>query len=230
MYTNYLGELSKSLLFDNIQREHLADLLGCLKPTISSYKKNDYLIIADEEFKSLGIVLKGRVAVFKDNAAGRRVMISLLSKGDMFGEMLAFSKQKKWPATVEAQENCEILFLAKEKIIDECRNVCPWHKTLIENMLRIISERALMLNKRVEYLSITGMRGKISTFLLEQFKEAGTPTFTLPMNRNDLASYLNVSRPSMSREMSKMRDEGVIDFHLSSVKILNPEALRGMVE
>jgi Mn-dependent DtxR family transcriptional regulator len=58
----------------------------------------------------------------------------------------------------------------------------------------------------------------------------GAATLMLPMNRNQLADFLNVSRPSMSRELSRMKDEGIIDYHLSSVKIMDLEELRAFCE
>jgi len=147
----------------------------------------------------------------------------------MFGEMLVFSRASTWPANVQAQNSCTVFFIQREKIIGECEKMCSWHRTLIQNMLVIISERALMLNKKLEYLSIKSIRGKLSKFLLEESKKAGNLTFMISMNRNELADFLNVSRPSMSREMCLMRDEGIIDFHLSSIKILNVEALKSFL-
>ncbi|MDI3535450.1 MAG: family transcriptional regulator, dissimilatory nitrate respiration regulator [Thermosediminibacterales bacterium] len=155
--------------------------------------------------------------------------MTLLKPGDMFGEMVAFSSQFQWPSTIQAQESCKAFFLGREKIVGECKKMCPWHRMLIQNMLRIISERALILNKKIEYLSIKSLRGKISAYLLEQYKNARNTTFTLPLNRNELAEFLNVSRPSMSREICRMRDEGIIDFHLSTVRIIDVEALKNML-
>ena len=97
-------------------------------------------------------------------------------------------------------------------------------------MLRIISEKALLLNRKVEYLAIKSLRGKICTYLLEQHQRTGMTTFMLPLKRCELADLLNVSRPSLSREMCKMRDEGIIDFHRSSIRIKNMEALKRSAE
>lgn len=230
MREDYLDVLAKSELFAGIDRSSLQVMMDCLKPKISAYKKNEYIAVAGSAFKGVGIVLTGKAAVAKENAAGDRVMITILQQGDMFGEMVAFSSHSLWPATVQALEACSVMFMAREKIVGECEKVCPWHRILIQNMLRIVSERALMLNKKVEYLSIKSMRGKISNFLLEQYKKAGTTTLTLPLKRNELADFLNVSRPSMSREMARMKEEGVIDFHLSSIRIVDLEALKDMVE
>jgi CRP-like cAMP-binding protein len=74
-----------------------------------------------------------------------------------------------------------------------------------------------------------GMREKLASYLLEQSEINSNMTFDLPINREALADYLNVSRPSMSRELGRMRDEGVIDFYRSSFIIRDPEAVRAML-
>jgi CRP-like cAMP-binding protein len=65
--------------------------------------------------------------------------------------------------------------------------------------------------------------------LLQQIANSGRSTFDLQMNREALADYLNVSRPSMSRELGRMKDEGVIDFYRSSFVVKDVEALKLMI-
>lgn len=220
--------ISRISLFRGIHEEEIAAMLDCMKPRALKFAKNDLIAAEGDGLDSIGIILKGEAAVSKENAAGGRVVLTLLGQGDIFGEMAAFSNRPKWPATVQAQEHCEVFFLPAEKIVGGCEKACPWHRTLIRNLLGLISERALMLNKKVEYLTIKSMRGKISTFLLEQYRRTGDKNILLPFNRNELADFLNVSRPSMSRELCKMRDEGVIDFHLSAFRLLDIGALKLM--
>lgn len=228
MFEKYLEEVSKTSLFQGIERVDILAMLNCLKPRVCSYNRNDYIVTGGDPYESVGIVLKGAATVSKENAEGNRIVMTLLKQGDIFGEIIAFSSQMNWPATVQAQETCVVLFLSRGKIVGECDRMCSWHRTLIQNFLRVISERAMMLNKKVEYLTIKSMRGKISTYLLEQYRREGDVNITLPLNRNELSDFLNVSRPSMSREMSKMKDEGIIDFHLTAVKIRNIEGLKHM--
>lgn len=230
MIQRYYDLLSRSKLFNNIDGQDLVALINCIKGKVCNYKKNDFVAISGEDFTGIGIILKGQASVAKENAAGKRVMMIMLEPGDMFGEMIAFSGIPVWPVTVQTHKDSTVLFLSREKLLGNCERICPWHRTLIYNMLRIISERALMLNKKVEYLTTKSMRGKISTFLLDQYKKTGKTSFILPMKRNELAEFLNVSRPSMSREMSRMREEGIIDFCFASIKILNLEALKSALD
>jgi CRP-like cAMP-binding protein len=228
MFEQYVDIISKMALFKGIERNEISTMLECLQPKVCSYNRNDYIVISGATFESVGIVLEGEATVSKENAAGNRVIMTLLTQGDIFGEMVAFSSLLTWPATIQAQDACKVFFLPRGKIVGECDRMCPWHRLLIRNFLTIISERALMLNKKVEYLTIKSMRGKICTYLLEQYKKTGDKNIILPLKRNELADFLNVSRPSMSREMGKMKDEGVIDFHLTAFRILDVEKLKVM--
>ncbi|KAB2954261.1 Crp/Fnr family transcriptional regulator [Heliorestis acidaminivorans] len=222
--------LAECALFQGIEPLVIDEMLFCLDLKSFRYKKNDTIALAGEPLESIGILLKGEALVLKETAAGHRAIMILLNPGDLFGEMVVFSKNSSWPATVIAQEESEVLFISRRKLLGQCDNSCTWHQKLIENMLRIISEKAMMLNKKVEYLTIKSMRGKLSTYFLEQYRKTGATTFRLPMKRNELADFLNVSRPSMSREMARMREEGLIDFHLETIRIINVEALREIGE
>ncbi|MHB8279107.1 MAG: Crp/Fnr family transcriptional regulator [Candidatus Humimicrobiaceae bacterium] len=228
MFEKYYTAVSKSLLFNNLDLKALPSMLKCLDPKLKSYKKNDYIFISGDSFTGIGIILEGTAAVLNEKINGDRVIITTLKQGDVFGEMIAFSGLNKWLNTIKAFEKCKVLMLPKARIVGECSKVCPWHRALIENFLKLLSEKALMLNSKVEYLAIKGIREKVSTYLYEQYKNTGSSNIVLNFNRNELADFLNVSRPSMSRELCKMRDECIIDFHLKSFKILNLKALKSM--
>jgi CRP-like cAMP-binding protein len=123
--------------------------------------------------------------------------------------------------TVIAQDDSSLLFLPPDKILETCYNVCASHSILIMNMLKILSNRALMLNKKIEYLSAKSIRSKVSNYLLDISRVNGGIIFKIPMKRHELADYLNMPRPSFSREMGLMRDEGIIEFDGSLIKIKN---------
>jgi CRP-like cAMP-binding protein len=229
MYKKWTEVISKTPLFKDISSDELGTMLECLKPRVCEYTKNEFIAIEGEKFEGIGIILTGEAAVIKENYTGNRVIMTVLKPGDMFGEMAAFSTRKLWPATVLAQVTCTAFFIPPQTIVGECRKMCTGHRMLILNMLKIISEKAFMLNRKVEYLAIKSMRGKISAFLLEQYRKARTLTFMIPLSRSEMADFLNVSRPSMSREMGRMKDEGIIDFCRSSIRIIDLEALKGFV-
>ena len=208
----------------------MKSLLTCLKPLVQTYPKNTIVVRNGDSLDSLGIVLEGQASIFKDSISGNRILLKNIGKGEMFGEIAVFARQNEWPALVQAITPLTVCFFPKNKIVDQCTNACKWHNSLVRNMLGVISERALKLSKKMEHISIKTMRSKLSTFIYEQYLKGKTTTLTLPMNRQQLADFLNVSRPSMSRELSRMRDEGIIDFHLSAVRIIDIEKLKEYCE
>ncbi len=84
---------------------------------------------------------------------------------------------------------------------------------MLQNVIKIIAQKTLFLNNKVAYLTIKSMRKKLVKYLLEQYQEKQSLTFSLPMNREELADFSNVSRPSMSREFCKMWDAGIIELY-----------------
>ncbi len=214
------------MLFDNIGPDELKALLDCFNLKVCSFSRNDIVNTAGEQFEGVGVVVEGQVSIVKENAAGERIVLSILEQGDLFGEMAAFSGNKKWPATVIAQTDCSVMYVPAEKLAGQCAASCLGHRKLIMNMLGILSRKAIKLSRQLEYLSIRSMRARIASFLLEQYKISGQTTFMLTMNRNEMADFLNVARPSLSRELCRMRDEGILDFHRSSLQIKDIEALR----
>ena len=226
MYEKWIKTLKRVELFKDFEIDELNKMLMCICPKITSYKKKEYVTIAENRFTGIGIVLEGEVIVTKENAAGNRVIMAKLKEGDIFGEMMAFSGYNKWAATVVASTDCTVIFLPPEKIVGNCSNICRGHKLLIQNMLSLISKKALGLNRKVEYLVIKSIRRKISVYLLEQYNKTGRLTFIVPLKRNELAEFLNVSRPSLSREIIKMKEEGIIDFYRSTFKIIDIEGLK----
>ncbi len=213
-------------LFKNIDPEELYMLLKCLEIKGSGFSRNEIIKMAGDPFEGIGVVVDGQVSVVKENAAGERIIFSILKKGELFGEMAAFSGSGRWPATIIAQTDCIVMYVPSDKLVGQCAASCTGHRKLVMNMLGILSRKAITLNRQLEFLSIRSMRARIAAFLLEQYKKSGQATFMLDMNRNEMADFLNVARPSLSREMCRMRDEGILDFHRSSVQIRDIGALK----
>jgi CRP-like cAMP-binding protein len=219
MLQKWLLSLRSCAIFRDISDSELQTMLECLKPLVSRYAAAETVALAGAPFTGLGIVLSGEVAVTKENAAGNRVIIAIFGPGELFGEIIAFAGDGRWPVTVVAQSDSEVMFLPPERIVGSCPRQCQSHHTLIMNMLRVFAGRALILNQKLEYLTMKSVRQKVSAYLWELHHKTGQTTFMLPLGRDDLADFLNLTRPSLSRELSRMRDDGVIDFHRASVKI-----------
>lgn len=219
MYWEWIEVLSSSLLFQGIDAEALNTMLECFKPRVKRYKNREIIAVYGSPFYAIGVVVSGAVVLAKETYSGNRVIIEVLNAKDIFGETLAFSDENVWPVTVIAREDCCLLFLPPDKILGNCSNICPAHSVLIMNMLNILSNKTLMMNKRIEHLSAKNIRSRTGGYLLEECRRAGKSEFVLPMKRHEMADYLGIPRPSLSRQMSLMQDEGLIEFNGSWIKI-----------
>lgn len=228
MVQKWLPILVRCGVFAGLDELDILDLMTCFKPAIKSFNKEDVIIRVGDPQDSIGIVLDGEIIVQKEDYAGNRLIIGSFGPADLFGEVAAFAQTGVWPNGVVANTRCQILFLPIEKYMKPCCKICNSHQLLIENMLRIVARKAMNMNNRIAYLKVKGMREKLAAFLFEQYQQTGNRTFMIPMNREQLADYLNVSRPSMSRELGRIRDENVIDFYRSSFTIKDIDALRRM--
>jgi CRP-like cAMP-binding protein len=223
-----LKSISAFDLFSGISSQDLDSMFACINPVLRNYAKNEVIAVLGHPLTGVGVVAEGEIEIARESAAGNRLIMAIAVKGETFGEMAAFSGQRVWPATVTARKDCKIILIDPDKFMGGCENSCVFHKRLIQNMLGIITRKAMQLSRKVEYLSIKSMRGKICSYLLEQSKYFQSSTFIMPMNKNDLADFLNVSRTAMSREFSRLKDEGVIDYYLSSIRLKNTDTLRKM--
>ena len=221
MYQEWINTLASCVLFKGIADESLGVMLNCLKPKIKTCKQREIIAAYDQPFQGVGIIASGKVALTKETSSGNRILMGILDAGEIFGEAVAFSDHNVWPMTVIAQEDGILLFLPPEKITGTCSNICASHSTLIKNMLKILSNRAMMLDRKIEYISAKNIRGKISTYLLDLYHSQNSSMLSLPMKRHEMADYLNMPRPSLSREMALMRDAGIIEFDGLFIKIKN---------
>lgn len=219
MVKKHIDSLLESPLFLSFDKMTLRGMTSCLQMYSKEFKKGAYIINRGQTYRYIGIIVAGKAAIVKDNALGQRMIIELLTVGSVFGEMSAFSKQNIWHYSVQSQSDCTVVFIPKDRIIGECAKLCPCHRVLVENFLTIISERGIFLDKKIEYLSIKSVVGKISAYLYDQYKLNNSYYFDIPLNRGKLAEYLNVSRPTLSRELARLRDENVLDFYLNTFKL-----------
>ena len=219
MFLEWIDTLKTTLLFRGIGGESLNIMLDCLKPMVRRCKQREIIVAYGQRFQGIGIIASGRVALTKETYSGNRIIMGILDAGDIFGETVAFSDSRVWPMTVIAQEDCVLLFLPPDKITGTCSNICASHSALIMNMLRILSNKASMLDKKIEHISAKNVRGRISSYLLDIYRQSPDEHLTLPMKRHELADYLNIPRPSLSREMGMMREAGIIEFEGAQVTI-----------
>lgn len=212
--------LTKSSLFHKIDPKDIPLLLECLSARIKQYAKNEMIFMAGEEARSVGIICSGNVRIINEDFFGNRIILANLGEGELFGEAFACSKTEKLPVSAIAVTAGTIMFIDYRKIIHTCSSSCVFHSKLIENMLFVLAEKNIMLNRKVQVLSKRTTREKLIAYLSFCAQKSGKRSFTIPFNRQELADYLCVDRSAMSSELGRLRDEGVLRFDKNRFELL----------
>lgn len=215
-------------LFAGIEPEDMHGLLDCISAYTKNYKRGEFLLLAGDKVQSIGIVLTGAVNIVKENLYGDRRIMMTAEKNDIFAESIAAADIPISPVSVVAKQDCTILFVPIDQLLFTCGNSCAFHNKLIHNLVAILAGKNLFLNQKIDYLSARNTREKIAKYLGDFASIAKSTTVTIPYNRNDLAEYLGVDRSVLSRELSKLKKEGVLDFDKNTFTILLPETLSAL--
>ena len=137
----------------------------------------------------------------------------------MFGEAIFCSNDPKSPVTVTSVSNSTVTYLSYNKIMGLCSHVCTFHTKLISNLVRVIANKNLFLNFKIELLSARSIREKLNIYFSKQIELKKSTKFEIPFSRAELANFLNVNRSALSRELSIMQREGIIKFNKNKFEV-----------
>lgn len=215
----YVQLLQLNPLFKNFSEMDIETILACLSARFDFFNKKDIILLQGDSVQSVGVVLSGSVQVIKEDFEGKVNVLTQLGENNIFAEAFAFAGINQSPVTVQAVEDCEILLIDCQKMIKTCHESCVFHSSLIENMLYLIARKNITLHEKIEVISKRTIREKLFTYLNTQIQMARSKKITIPYNREDLANYLCVDRSALSRELCKLRDEGLIKFNKNEFEI-----------
>lgn len=209
-----------SSLFDGINQEERKAMLGCIGYHIGSYRKGEIVAFEDENIKHVGVVLSGAVDMIKEDLWGNKTMLIRARKDDLFGETFACGRDNLSVVTFMVSEDARILFLPFDRVMHSCTMACRFHHQLIENMVRLIADKNRDLMRKVEVVSKRTIREKVLAYLSVQAQLQQTRYFEIPLGRLELAEYLCVDRSALTRELTKMKEEGIIDYDRNCFRML----------
>ena len=215
---NIFAYIKDNPLWDGVTREDFEKMSRCMDSKVRVYEKGEIVLLAGEAADRIGMLIRGGALIVRTDAEGNSTILAELTPPDTFGETLACAGVGVSPFTVQAAEKSEILFMDYKKVITTCPSACVFHSKLIENMLKVIAQKNLMLNQKIDILSRRSTRDKLMAFFDAQ--RGAAKKFTIPFNREELADYIRADRSAMSKELCKMRDEGLIKFNKNQFELL----------
>ena len=202
--------LSGTALFRDIPAEELPQLLRCLGAERRRYKKGERVLRAGDPAERLGMVLSGRVLVEKGDLWGNTAVLDSVGPGQIFAESYALSPGEPMMVDVTAPEDAQVLFLDAARTLTPCGRACLCHSRLLRSLLDLSVQKNLRLSRKIFHTAPKTIRGRLLAYLSDQALRAGSRSFTIPYDRQQLADYLNVDRSALSAELGKLRREGVL--------------------
>ena len=217
----YIASLIKTPLFRDFKENELSNFFSSCDYLIKTYGKEDIIFIEDESCSNLSIVLEGMVEIQKIDPSGKVLTVAQFKNGDTFGENLIFGDKNAYPMTVVSKSKSLVLHIPKASVV----HLCQRNTTFLYQYLRTLSNRAVNLSSKLKQVTLKTIRQKVCEFIYNKYEKSGQEKISLGMSKREWADKMGVQRPSLSRELIKMREEGIIDYDKDTIIILDMEAL-----
>ena len=174
-------ELAKSPLFQDISYEDYRSLLTCFQAVQKAFRPDDLIYdFSAPTNDAVGIVERGGAALIRIDEEGVSTVMEELGPGGVFGRTLAFASSSGDSMEVVCRTPCDVLFIDYPHMLKRCEHACGHHSVLVQNMLRLMNDKAQALSQRVDVLSRRSIREKLLCYLRQLSKKAGSNTFVLP--------------------------------------------------
>ncbi len=210
----------ESALFEGIDGDDRLTVLSCIGHHIRSYQKGEIVAMAQEPIQYVGVLLSGAVDMVKEDVWGNRSLLLRCRKGDVFGETFACGSDSVSVVSFIAAQQSKVLFISFGRVMRTCTNACEHHHRLVENMVRVIADKNRELLQKVEVISKKTLREKILAYLSHYAQQSSSSHFQIPLGRVELADYLCADRSALTRELARMRSEGLLDYDRNDFRLL----------
>ena len=217
--------LEKSTLFQGVEANVLRGYLEETPHHIQCYDKEETIFHLMDPALRIGIILEGRVEAQKSFPNGSQVNVSVRGPGEMIGPAAVFSKSQRYPCDIVALEPATLMMLRKEDLL----SLMQKDVKILQNFTTEIASATYMLQQRLELLSYSGIAQKAAFWLLMQVRQTGKTAVQIPDSMSRWAMIMNVSRPSLHREMKKLEEEGIIRYEGKNIYVLDPDGLQAVL-
>ena len=168
------------------------------------------------------MLLNGSVIIAKETFSGKRILLAQLEDpGALFGEVYAFMEKASYDMYVEALTQVSVLIMSSRIFTDREENSLS--RKLRENLLEVFAGKAYNMNRKLRILGSGSLRERIVRFLVECQDSEGQ--IHMNLSREEMADYLNITRPSLSRELGKMQEEGILELDRRQILVKDQEKM-----
>lgn len=212
----YIEQIKGLTLLNSLSDEVVTAYIKNRKFKVTPYKKNGIIHFDGERCTKLEIIVNGRVVIDSIDEEGNLLTISNFYSNDILGGNLVFSRNPYYPMTISAQLDSEILEIEKNILFD----LLGGNPSFLHTFLELISDNAFILSDKIKHYTNKTLREKIMNYLDYESKKQNSDRIKLGITKKALSEKLGVARTSLSRELTKMRDEGIIRYDRDSITLI----------
>ena len=215
------------ILFKNLSCNDIDNILKITKSKTANYEKNSYIFNSGDYPNYLYILLDGQVILEKTNIDGKKLIMNTFEKqGTVFGEVFVILKDQNLPYSCLSNKDTKVLQIPRN-FFKSLEDYHIYYNILTQNLMEILAKKAFHLNQKIEIHSSFSLRQKISNYLLQL--EITNNKVNLGFNRESLADYIGTTRPSLSRELINMENDGLIKVDGNIVELLALDKIRDLI-
>lgn len=222
----YFEELSKTKIFSFASEFECQALMFCLKTRFKTFDKNQKIVSQGDPMEDIILMIKGEAIVENIDTSGNLSILKRLKKGDVYGAASAYVQDEVYKDTLIATKRSLVLFMNKHRSITPCENRCRRHENFIKHLTQVVAESNIELLDKLMHMSKRTIREKLLSYFSSLSQKSGSAYFEIPFNKTELANYLSVDRSAMSTELSKMKEEGLIDFEKRQFRLIKGQKNR----
>ena len=218
--------LEKSALFSGVPAEELPGILETVPHHVRHFDRGENVFRLMEDADHIGVILEGRVQAQKPFPNGSQINVSVRGSGEVIGAAAAFSRSRKYPCDMVALEPAAVMMIRREDIL----LLLQKDLRVMKNFMGELATATYMLQQRLELLSYSAIAQKAAFWLLIRARQSGKSVIRIPDSVSNWAMVMNVSRPSLHRELKKLEAEGIISYDPPNVAIRDAEALERVLD
>lgn len=210
-----IKDIQKISALLNIDENSLKKCITQNSVFIKNYQKGCTIYSQHEKCKTLDIILNGKLIAYSLAQNGSAVNLFEFKENSIIGANLLFADSNSYPLNIYSVTSCTILHITKsavEELLHDYNFVLKYIKSLSVN--------SQGMNQKITMLMQKTLRENILDYLKQQSIFQNSDTIILPISKKELADFLGVQRPSLFRELKKLKDEGIIEVNNHEIKLL----------
>ncbi|HOO34398.1 MAG TPA: Crp/Fnr family transcriptional regulator [Thermotogota bacterium] len=221
-----IQKLSEFRLFEDVSEEMMLKILNNHCFGIDYYEDDALIRSANEPAEHMYLILEGAIKGTMQDIDGHIYQVEMFVSGEIVALANIFSKKERFPISLISKGKTQLIRINRKTLVKMFKT----SEKIEENFLELLSEKVQFLTNKMWEIQFYSIEQRFYHIILRQYEKSGEMSFELSDTHEELSQRLGVSRPSFSRALIKINQEGIVLFKNRKVEIINLEKLREKFE